>query len=62
MWPVSWAMTPTISFGVSASMSAPRFKKILRPFATKALNDRSLMRMISIALASMPAARKIGAA
>src|SRR5829696_8913947 len=34
----------------------------LTPFATKALNDRSLMRMISIALASIPAARKIGAA
>ena len=32
MWPVSCAMTPMISFGVSASMSAPTLMKIFWPF------------------------------
>ena len=51
-----------ISFGVSASMSAPTLMKIFWPFATKALKERSLTRMILVAAALMPAALKIGAA
>ena len=46
IWPVSWASTPMISFGVSASMSAPTLTKIFCPLATKALKERSLTRTI----------------
>jgi hypothetical protein len=60
MWPVSWARTPMISFGVSESMRAPTLTKIFWPPATKALKVRSLTRTICVALALMPAARKIG--
>ena len=37
MWPVSCASTPMISFGVSASISAPALMKMRRPSVTKAL-------------------------
>ena len=43
MWPVSWASTPIIWFGVSASISAPALMKMRLASTTKALKERSLM-------------------
>ena len=60
IWPVSWASTPMISFGVLESISAPAFTKMRRPSMTKALNDLSLISVTWMFCCARPAVLRIG--